>query len=529
MKSFLKDVVRTGSLKPSNPILEALEFPKVNGKSQPLLSESSLSHLPKFSAVSPYHLETAAKHVLGTFQMQLAELEMKLSTSEEEGQSSPPPPTTVEWLLSEMDRVQSPVNQIREVSTLYTSLAANPDQIQAWKDAVASPSVKMVLAMTGESSPIYRCSIIYQALVKAFHPLQENICFSSSSSSSSYFLPFHKQGMHLVSHNSSTDSTNQQEQLQQIHQDLQVVQERLHNIVSYHHASKAVRLQCVSDMYNCLGLSRMQAQVLGLVSVRDMSQQQHHHMMMMTMPTPFETQWHVLCQEVSHFSTPFLSQNTKLNLDGAGAFLDDANRPGNVAAGTSDQQMAVLKARYRFKQCMRLKGVLQGLIDFCDAILGLHIVQDAVAENEGWNKNVRLLHVYEKIDEVNTNGSKESTQYYLGTIYFDPFADAYWRTDEAQELVMTRLYSQSIHQTVAPVVILALKIRPTWDDAPVPVGWDDTRGLLFHFGMALQMILGQASKQRNITSPKPPIDTSEFLGHVSCEIRRHCHLDDYFL
>jgi hypothetical protein len=509
MTSFLKDVVRTGSLNPPNPILQSLEFPKVTINNQSS-SKSPLSHLPKFSAVSPYHLESAAKHVLQQFKTELAELETKLSTSEDEL------PPAVGWLLYEMDRIQSPITQIREVSTLFTMLAANPDQINAWKDAVDSLSVKSVIAMTGDSSPLYQSSIVYQALVKGLHQLQGDNCFSSS-----YFLPFQKQGMHLLNRDSSTPNDKEQEQLQQIHRDLKVVQERLNNVVSYDQASKAVRLQCVSDMYHCLGLTRMQAEVLGFASVREMSQRQHHHLMMSTC----KSQWNDLCEEISQFLQPFLPQHTKLNLEGAGAFLDDSNRPGNVAAGTSDKQMAILKAKYLFKQCMRLQGVLQGLIDFCDTILGLHVVEDVVAKKEGWNKNVRLLHVYEKNDDINTNAGNENTISYLGTIYFDPYADAYWRTDQAEELVVTRLFSQSLQQTMAPVVIMALKIRPTWDDAPVPVGWDDTRDLLFHFGMALQMILGQASKRRNIELPKVPIDTSEFLGHVSLATGIQCQLE----
>jgi Zn-dependent oligopeptidase len=103
----------------------------------------------------------------------------------------------------------------------------------------------------------------------------------------------------------------------------------------------------------------------------------------------------------------------------------------------------------------------------------------------------------------------------LGTIYFDPFADAYWRTAKAEELNITRLLSKHVHQTVVPVVVMALKIRPTWDDAPAPVSWDDTRDLLFHFGKALQMILVQASKRNDARGQKAPIDLSDFLGHVS--------------
>jgi hypothetical protein len=502
MTSFFKDIVRTGSFNPPNPILQSLDFPKVTGNSQPSLV-SPLYQLPKFSAVLPYHLETAAKHVLQTFKVELAELERKLVTSEEE------PSLSFSFLLMEMDRLQSPITQIREVCILYTTLAANPDQIQAWKDAVASPSVKMIMAMTGDSSPLYQSHIVYQGLVTAHHKIQGHDPISSSS----FFMPFHKQGMHLVNRTSSTPNDKAPEQFQQIHGDLQVILERLHSVISYDQASKAVRLQCVSDMYQCLGLTRMQADILGFTSVREMSQRQYHHMMMPTR----KSDWNELCKELSLFLQPFVPNRTKLNLEDAGAFLDGPNNSDNVVTKTPDQQMSVLKAKYLFKQCMRLQGVLQGLIDFCDAILGLRVVEDTLSQKEGWNKNVRLLHVYENDDDVNVNTAKENSNY-LGAIYFDPYADAYWRTAKAEELVMTRLYGHN-----PPVVVMALKIRPTWDGAPAPVGWDDTRDLLFHFGMALQMILGQASKRSNIALPQAPIDTTEMLGHVSSAFHIKCH------
>ncbi|KAG7373252.1 peptidase M3 family protein [Nitzschia inconspicua] len=477
MTSFLKDVVRTGSLNPPNPILQSLDFPKDADPNDPTGS-SSLESLPKFSHVSPYHLKKAAKRILQNFNMQLAELEVHLTNTSEESFSS-------SSLLSEMDRLQAPLTQIREISTLYTLLAANPDQIQAWKEVTTSPFVKQVIAMAGHSSPLYQSTIVYQALTK-----------SVEDSSDPCFVPFYKQGMHLTDAN-----TEEKEQLPQIQQELQIIQDRLQQLPSYEHASKAVRLQCVSDMYNCLGLTRLQAQMIGYTSVREMSQKQHLHM------NTDRLKWRAICDDVSNFLQPFLPRHTKLNLEGAGAFLDDSNRPGNVAASTPEEQLAVLKAKYDFKQCMRLHGVLQGIVDFCDAILGIRVVEDTVAKQEGWSKNARLLHLYEK------KGDDSADNQYLGTIYWDPFADAYWRTDEAEDLVMTRLFSRNVQQTVAPVAVMALKIRPTWDDAPALVGWDDTRDLLFHFGNAMQMILVQASQRRNLTLPKSPVDASEFLGH----------------
>ncbi|KAL3903414.1 MAG: hypothetical protein SGARI_005392, partial [Bacillariaceae sp.] len=251
-------------------------------------------------------------------------------------------------------------------------------------------------------------------------------------------------------------------------------------------------------MYHCLGLAKMQAQLLGYGSVMDLAKQQHSHMMPLS---EHDDEWYYLISKLTSALQPYLPQHTKLNLEGAGAFLDHTNNNFNkLPTEAGEAHMAVLKARYEFKQTMRLDGVLQGVVDFCDSIFGITVVEDAVCKQEGWNKNVRLLHLYQQQKEESDKGSdhhgdnssnENNPGIFLGSIYLDPFADAYFRTEDAEELVTTRLFSRSIHQTVAPVVVMALKIRHSWDDAPIPISWDDTRDLLYHFGMSLQLILEQ--------------------------------------
>ena len=159
---------------------------------------------------------------------------------------------------------------------------------------------------------------------------------------------------------------------------------------------------------------------------------------------------------------------------------------------------------------------------------------------------------------VNT-GNTAGGSIYLGTIYFDPFADSYWRTEDAKDVVLSKLFTSSkciTNQTIAPIVIMALNIKPIWDDTPVPMTFHNTRQLLYQFGKAIQLVLEQTNQKRNYyddtnhfdeeeaaedtvasatnhennndennsTEPQqqktklpepPPIDTSEFMAHVS--------------
>ena len=229
---------------------------------------------------------------------------------------------------------------------------------------------------------MYRSKILYRALMQ-----QENIPTSA-------LVPFQKQGIHLLVIGEQEDGAlptmeEQVEQLQDIDQELNKVFRRLQNISSYESSSKAIRLQCVSDMYNGIGLSRLQAEALGLKGgVWELARRQYGH--------SYDRD-EQLFAEIGEFLLPYLPQHTKLNLDGAGAFLGDENKIAGAKKGRpSEEQKALWNAKRDFEQCMRLHGVFQGIVDFCDAILGVRVVQDEHAKQEGWNKNVRLLHLYKK-------------------------------------------------------------------------------------------------------------------------------------
>ena len=131
---------------------------------------------------------------------------------------------------------------------------------------------------------------------------------------------------------------------------------------------------------------------------------------------------------------------------------------------------------------------------------GIRVVEDKNSSSVlGWNKNVRIYHLYKTDDDAK-----------LGSIYLDPFYDPYWRS-ENNNVVMTRLFSQRQGQTDVPVGVIGLSVNPTWDDAPTPLTWKDFQDLLYHFGKALQLILAQKST----SVPAQPADTSEFLATVS--------------
>ena len=504
---YIQDVLRTKRLSPPNPILASLPSAQAVLEGLSPSGQPNLDLLPSFAVLQPHHLQKAADELSRQHDVELAQLEVRwTSVSEDEGSKSDESPKSLSSLLMDLDRLAAPVVHLREVADLYQTLASTPDKIDDWNKASESVDSQNTKDFVEK---LYQSRIVYRALANAIS--------EDSAKIPSFLIPFLKRGTHMKSGDAVAES------MQQFQNELAILNERLDNVVSYDRASKAMRLQCMSDMYNCIGLTRMHAETLlsGFqaknTSVWAMAKLQHNHMV----ESPQTELMESLFPEIASALKSYLPKQAKLNLDGVGAFLEGKSDVGNtINSGSGDSARASMIAKVEFKQRARLHGVLKGFMDFCDQILGIVIVEDMDANNgeAGWSKNVRLLHLYEKAtgDEGSNQGD------YLGTIYFDPFADSYWRTEDAKDLVRTRLFSQrTTGQTSAPIATVALKITPIWDDTPVPMTWKDTRDLLFQLGSAMQLILDQSRQRKNYngndwqTIEPSPIDTADFLGHVS--------------
>lgn len=252
---------------------------------------------------------------------------------------------------------------------------------------------------------------------------------------------------------------------------------------------KNQRLQLVSDLYNWVGYSKFQADKLGYSDVSELARDSSPYV-----STPEEILSDIV-PEVASMLRPYLpTAKASLNAN-VGAFLKS---DGDQATPASEDELQAAKAKWQVQKYLHLHGVLQGVADFFDAMFAIRVEYEA---NAGWNPNVRLLHLFD-------NETDEA----LGSIYLDPFQDSYWRSEQAKELVSSRPLVRRKNQSQLPLAIVSLNIKPTWDDAPTPMSWDDTRDLLYEMGSALQLVLTQS---KCAVGEEPPRDVSEFLGTVS--------------
>ena len=204
----------------------------------------------------------------------------------------------------DLDRLTAPVVHLREIADLYQTLASTPDKIDDWHKAAESVDSKRTKDFVEK---LYQSRIVYNALANAM---------KGSERIPSVLIPFWKRGTHM--------NTGDVESLQQFQNELSTLNDRLDNVVSYERASKAMRLQCMSDMYNCIGLSRMQAESLlsrspiDDDSVWSMAKLQHNHMV----ESPQTELLDSLFPEIASSLENYLPKQAKLNLDGVGAFLE---------------------------------------------------------------------------------------------------------------------------------------------------------------------------------------------------------------
>jgi Zn-dependent oligopeptidase len=465
--SWVRDVVRTKSLAPPNPILQSLkEVPRDELQLQSPTTTSTSKLLPPFATMLPYHLNGAAEQVARQYHVDLAELEVKITGAN--GVS----PSSFD-VLEELDRMEAPILQVLEVGTLFAQLASQPDVMDEWNQSLLMAHAKVTLLPQKESK------IIYHALLK----LSPDTTIANMPC---LLKAFQKAGVHL---------TNQEEReaLREIHHQLVFLSDRLLQLknADYLACSKAMRLQAVSDMYNVIGLSHQQATLLGFPHVSALEMEDSHMANLADIDTMHE--------QVTTLLQTRISKKVKLDAQvSAGAFLPQQPQ------GPTDEQKALWEGRRSVKKLLLLNGVIQGIMDLAGGLLGIKVEEDTTDTESRWHKDVRLFHIYDDDDNDSSPHPK-----YLGSFYMDP----YQRQDKAPQN-KTRLFTRRTHQTAKPVAIMALNITPpSWDDNPSPLSWEETRSVLYEFGKALQLILTQTTVQKGKATI--PVDVSEFLAYVS--------------
>lgn len=489
LSAWVQDVIQSKSLRPRNPLMTGV---RSHGEEAPVAQ----APLPEFRRMLPHHLESAAHDAAHQYRVQLAELEVELT-----GGTPPAAPTSDDTvgelgrLLDRLDALEAPLLQVFRVGRLYHDLAATPDRQEAWTEALEKIRER---TLAPSRVPWRESKVVYQRLVQlASEEGSDGAPVGAASPSlAALLLEYQKHGAHLPlttgsNDDSSEESTNEErtEELQGLEAELKQIRSRLHALPSEQSLlSKNQQLQMVSDLYNWLGYSKLQGSRLS----EDASARPNWFSSSMSSPTYSGQRQRTLAalpdtEAVALDLGPRAAELLKAYLPKPKASLDaevagmlgGGNKDANIPAGpSSEEERLLFKSKWKVQKIFFLHGVLQGIGDFWDAMFGIRLEKAAGEAAEGWNPSVTVFRLYEA-----------DTDEPLGTIYLDGFKDSYWKTEEAQDLTTAFSFTGARHQTSLPVAVVALGIEPTWDDAPTPLTWDNTRDLLYQMGKALQLVL----------------------------------------
>jgi hypothetical protein len=63
--------------------------------------------------------------------------------------------------------------------------------------------------------------------------------------------------------------------------------------------------------------------------------------------------------------------------------------------GPTEEDKTLWKAKHHVMKVLYMHGVLQGIVDFCDAMFGIGVVRETTSNEKflGWSQNVQVLHL----------------------------------------------------------------------------------------------------------------------------------------
>jgi len=517
ISSYLRDVLRTGSLLPSNPVLDGIRgaglmvsAASVEGDSSPLPPPSSF--LPDFRHVEPRHAVSAAASIRADSETGIAQLLESPEDSEEGDGGDERRNASLDRLgelLARLDRVRAPVEAVKHLTTLMWLVADSASKKSEWRRAL--DAVVSTLDADGADCEDY------ENAVDVVRKLRDQIA-SSEPSAIARHREVHRAADCLVrSHAQATgfglESEDERKQYRKYVSALEDVEVELQSVTK-----PRLTQQLVRDMYNYVGLRTEQAKLLGYESVCEMAMANVGTSRIATVD-----QIKSLHDSVSERVLPLIAEMNKTSSSMKTSPVDDLMAPaGPTVSHAGGSGVPLLdpvrrdeREMIRLEHHVTLDGALQFAFVLMKDLLGIQIVEEDI-EGDGailaWDRDVRLFRVYD--------GHSSD---YLGSFYLDPFA----RAEKLDRPVTAPVFSvrgerQQQEPTAAsaasyPVVCVSLTAQPpAWDTEPARLGWADTEALLHELAHAVDYLVSSSRLPfQSIAGYNTlPFDRSELLPKV---------------
>lgn len=475
ISNYLSDVLRTGSLNPSNPILETFEtiYPKKTeqaDETEASASETTTTttaksfhnRIPHFSVWQPHHLLDAAPKLENQYSDDVASFKAKLSDTSSTH--------SLKEIVSDWDRIHSPIKYVHNASFVL-GLLSDASLHKDWKIALGEISKTLPNPMNEALLDQYEdkeiLSLFYASLKEGMEKLDSN----TNSNEDWMWAALHWKN--VIRKRTGLGLTPDQRET--FHTNLDAMDALEGRMVAHSNPSKEQLGQLLSDGYSILDLRKQNAKLLGY---KDFVEQTLDSRMA---KNAGEIQ--SLHETIADRVLPVVET---VPYD---PFDPQFFKPGEIHNVTFD-------------------GALTALSKLVYNLFGVEIRKEDQPKERDlavWNKDVWLLHL---IDHENKEEDGEPS--YLGSIFLDPFK----RPAKLRRSFLAPLVDRGFMNE--PLVAISLEISPpVWDDQPAEMQWEDTETLWHEFGHALQTILAKSSLGRVCGGHNLPLDMSEVMPKVS--------------
>jgi Zn-dependent oligopeptidase len=485
--TYLRDVLRTGSLSPTNPLVDALKRTKTLDSDADKQTNAhvgkkgaaNLCKVPDFSGIQPYHVAGAVQTVRQDYVDACAALHSDIDKA------------SLQDLLQRMDALQASVNSLRQISSLLWLLSSDASQKAEWRFALNALNVFDSSSSPGDNvSLVEEDEILYSSLKSRMEGDQDSDGDLQWAAKDWIRTYEHRTGNHL--------SDKNREEYRMLESGMKGVEENFQNSSSSTRTSALQQKELLGDMYNFIGIRNRQAELLGYPNYAEQIMESH-------MATLDQVQ--TLHEKVAERVIPLLNVETgNTALD---AYLSPSGPgPKQNQGPPGTKKRSDHATMIQLHEHVTLDGALFFLSRLSQDLFGVAVEEDGDSLNLGWHSDVRLFHL---LDE---NNDKK----HLGSFYLDP----YKRTGKLDRALTSPLLARS---TVGvPIVALSLAIEPpTWDTQSVPMTWDDVESLFHEYGHVFQFLIARSSMGALLGPQNMPFDLSEFLPKVRLRVSEERH------
>ena len=461
------DMVHSRSFKPINPIVNDL----TTNLDMKLLSFN-------YSNYQPHHFVEAAEQLQSTYEMELSQLEDEIKNDVN---------ISCTYLMSKLNDISQPIITLQNIIVLYSCVRGSNINDTALNNALSDAS--NLIQLKHETS-----QVIHDAL-KQYELL--NIDDEKLNEEQLRVIQFLLR-KHRINGVAILDDETKKETLDELNKRLSYVESKFVTLSSYTmelHGKVTPTQKLLPLLYEIISLKNHKAQLLGYDNFMTYGLDYHSCMVKNG-------------DEVKEFHDSFVKENV-VEKFGNDDFISQHFEVMDDNSLSSD----ALKDYFEFNT------VLEKLFNLSSMLFDIHIEEEKDPNKVlGWDKDVRLFHIYENEENGDSNdGTDSKTKKHIASFYIDPFRRLNKDSGEFMAPIVYRSNSGSDNSSTSsiPIVAISLYIKPPmWDDSPNKLDFDDVLHLFHEFGHALQHLLAKVDMGAFSGAQTIEEDASEVVSQV---------------